>query len=57
MPGRDFYFTCSMIWKADGWIRGKETHKQIQGGQESTVILAFLSVEKGPLFLMRRKII
>lgn len=30
---------------------------QIQGGQESTVVLAFLSVEKGPLFLMRRKII
>lgn len=28
---------------------------QIQGGQESTV-LAFLSVEKGRLFLMRRKI-
>lgn len=28
----------------------------IEGGWESTV-LAFLSVEKGPLFLMRRKII
>lgn len=30
---------------------------QIQGGWESTVILAFLSVEREPLFLMRRKVI